>query len=483
MCTSTAIAHGLCSPSEAGLFIVNGNPPPWSVRQQQFDFGAGSKTPQKMTYAVNRTGYYCMGAASVSNAISSSLSDTERFSGHVEFHNRFRGHLPASEHPNLWLYSLMMLVYFVIGGAWAALCWQHREQLVPVQHYISGMIGFLVLDMICEWMYYKYFNSHTIDMEHFREVSGSKSVTAMARFLLVVINVMDSAQSALSLFLLLIVSMGYGVVRPTIGNVIYKVFVLTGLHFGFGVLYSVGIIMLLLGQNAAWTFSFIFPLAGTLTAFLTWILHSLRETINDLTERRQAFKCAMFKRLNYILLGAVVALLAYFFVAMAIVMSYSATEVATHSWKYRWFLLDGSLVLVYAVAFVLIAWVWRPTGQNMRLAMSDELATEDHDAAGAFEVPSLASHDLDDDAVEVESVHLSHLSHVPASSELPAYNERLGHDDLVFDAEEAHQDGKHDPVMDEPYELGDASFDDHEHRKFGSDAEREHLRLSEEHRE
>ena len=208
------------------------------MRQQQFDFGAGSKTPQKMTYAVNRTGYYCMGAASVSNAISSSLSDTERFSGHVEFHNRFRGHLPASEHPNLWLYSLMMLVYFVIGGAWAALCWQHREQLVPVQHYISGMIGFLVLDMICEWMYYKYFNSHTIDMEHFRDVSGSKSVTAMARFLLVVINVMDSAQSALSLFLLLIVSMGYGVVRPTIGNVIYKVFVLTGLHFGFGVLYS-----------------------------------------------------------------------------------------------------------------------------------------------------------------------------------------------------------------------------------------------------
>ena len=37
--------------------------------------------------------------------------------------------------------------------------------------------------------------------------------------------------------------------------------------------------------------------------------------------------------------------------------------------------------------------------------------------------------------------------------------------------------------MDEPYELGDASFDDYEHRKFGSDAEREHLRLSEEHRE
>ncbi|KAG8971982.1 hypothetical protein FRB90_010343, partial [Tulasnella sp. 427] len=46
----------------------------------------------------------------------------------------------------------------------------------------------------------------------------------------------------------------------------------------------------------------------------------------------------------------------------------------------RWWLLDGFLVLLYMAVFICIAFLWRPTGNNRRLAMSDELAQDEEEA-------------------------------------------------------------------------------------------------------
>jgi hypothetical protein len=48
-------------------------------------------------------------------------------------------------------------------------------------------------------------------------------------------------------------------------------------------------------------------------------------------------------------------------------MSFSARlaeDYAANSWKYRWWLLDGWLSLLYLAAFWSIAYLWRPTGSN-----------------------------------------------------------------------------------------------------------------------
>jgi len=44
--------------------------------------------------------------------------------------------------------------------------------------------------------------------------------------------------------------------------------------------------------------------------------------------------------------------------------------------------------LLYLAVFISIAYLWRPTGHNRRLAMSDELATDEADADD-FEVETL----------------------------------------------------------------------------------------------
>lgn len=85
----------------------------------------------------------------------------------------------------------------------------------------------------------------------------------------------------------------------------------------------------------------------------------------------------MFSQLYRILLGAVVAIFA-FFVLTSIAFSQSGGESFSPStWPYRWFLLDGWMGILYLVVFSLIAWLWRPTGQNLRLSMSDELAQDE----------------------------------------------------------------------------------------------------------
>ncbi|KAI3627607.1 hypothetical protein CBS14141_001608 [Malassezia furfur] len=462
VCSSVAIQHGLCKQDQLGMFIVDESlGQTYTIQQKQFNFDQQSNQTANFSYNVTVDGYYCVGVAEVSSLATDELSNGN-FNGRVVFHNIFKGNLPAAEHPKLLFYGVMTLVYLLLGVAWLSLCTIHRDQIVTVQHFISAMIAFLVLEMACEWLFYAYYNNHEIDFLRFKSVDKNAAVTGMARFLLVLTSILGAARDSLSFFLLLIVSMGYGVVRPTIGSVIRKVQLLTGLHFVFGVLYSVGIVLILLEMGGSWTLLFIFPLAGTLSAFMSWILYSLKSTMQYLSERRQTHKFKMFQRLYLILMCAVVAIVGFFFFSSFLLATSDTSDLATTSWEYRWFVLDGSLTLLYFI------------GQNMRLAMSDELATDEEADAGQYEVHTLGGSDdeLDQDAVEVRSEHLQDLSHmqetIQREEELPKYSsnepyKQVQKDDIVFDAEDQ-----------EPIPPTRTSYD-----ASGNDAERVRLQLSE----
>ncbi len=89
-----------------------------------------------------------------------------------------------------------------------------------MQYYISGTIVFLVIEMLANWGYYRYINKHG---------GGAGSLA-----FLVVVAVLNAGRNSLSFFLLLIVSMGLSVVTPSLGAVMNRVYILTGMHFVFG---------------------------------------------------------------------------------------------------------------------------------------------------------------------------------------------------------------------------------------------------------
>lgn len=95
-----------------------------------------------------------------------------------------------------------------------------------MQYYISGTIVFLIIEMLALFGYYRYINKHG---------SGAGSVA-----FLVVTSILNAARNSLSFFLLLIVAMGLSVVTPSLGPIMNRVRILTGLHFVFGVAYAVG---------------------------------------------------------------------------------------------------------------------------------------------------------------------------------------------------------------------------------------------------
>lgn len=125
-------------------------------------------------YQVKKTGYYCVGAVPVTistgaapsaddidaGAINSTTGTTRTiYSAVVDFQNTFEGHLPAAEYPKIWFYGIMAFVYALVGLGWAFLCYKHRHDILPIQHYVSATVLFIVVEYIAISGYYRYLNN------------------------------------------------------------------------------------------------------------------------------------------------------------------------------------------------------------------------------------------------------------------------------------------------------------------------------------
>lgn len=143
----------------------------------------------------------------------------------------------------------------------------------------------------------------------------------------------------------------------------------------------------------------VLPLAGTLTAFYVWTLNSLNFTLKDLRERKQHTKEIMYKKLWWCILLTVVVTFAFFFLNSFTFASINDIDFVPLHWKTRWFVLDGWLNIVYFADVAWVAYVWRPSANNRRFAMSDEIAQDDD---GNFEIGDIGmpgdSEDEDEEA-------------------------------------------------------------------------------------
>ncbi|KAG1242124.1 hypothetical protein G6F68_016347 [Rhizopus microsporus] len=87
-------------------------------------------------------------------------------------------------------------------------------------------------------------------------------------------------------------------------------------HFGCGVIYTLGT-MLLSPETAGFLILLvIFPLSITMTIFYVWTLNSITATIRDLELRKQHVKILMYKRLYRLLVFSVVAVVLIFILNM-----------------------------------------------------------------------------------------------------------------------------------------------------------------------
>ncbi|KAL8940502.1 MAG: hypothetical protein Q9216_002789 [Gyalolechia sp. 2 TL-2023] len=355
---------------ELGAFILSPNAS--DSRNQILSYKVNLKDPEAPLYQVERTGYYCV--------ISAPFSDDAEYKGKVEFRNAY-GNLPAAQIAKLPFYAGITIVYAVIGIFWGFLYVQNRHDILPVQNYITAIIVFLIVEQLMTWGFYDYQNNHGIN--------------ALSNVMLIIVSILNAGRNSFSFFLLLIVCMGYGVVKPSLGKTMVYVRFLAIAHFVFGVIYAVASLSITPDNAGPLVLFVVLPLAATLTAFYVWTLNSLNHTMKDLLERKQSVKAMMYKKLWWCILASIVVIFGFFFLNSFTFAERSSPDFVPNHWKTRWFILDGWLNLVYMVDIAYVAYLWRPTANNRRFAMSDELAQDDD---GGFDMGSFGGSLDEEDA-------------------------------------------------------------------------------------
>merc|ERR1712000_703616 len=253
ICTPDAVGQKLCEEEDIGSFILAPNATSLA-KNPIYNEAIHLKDPKAINYPIRRTGYYCVSTYA--------FSDHE-YDAVVEFRNSY-GELPAAQIAKLPFYGGMTLVYAVMGIFWAFLYVQHRHDIPSVQNYITAIIIFLIVEMLLTWGFYDYQNVH-----------GSN---AGAKVFMIVVSILNAGRNSFSFFLLLIVCMGYGVVKPTLGKTMVMVRWLAAAHFVFGVIYAVASLTIRPDDAGPLALLVILPLSATLTAFYIWTLNSLSAT-------------------------------------------------------------------------------------------------------------------------------------------------------------------------------------------------------------
>lgn len=114
--------------------------------------------------------------------------------------------------------------------------------LVAVQNYITAIIIFLIVEMLITWGFY---GEHADLLLNLKQVltdidyMNRHGSNAGSKVMMVVVAVLNAARNSFSFFLLLIVCMGYGVVKPSLGRTMVYIRWLAGGHFIFGLIYSI----------------------------------------------------------------------------------------------------------------------------------------------------------------------------------------------------------------------------------------------------
>ncbi|KAH9301305.1 hypothetical protein KI387_012888, partial [Taxus chinensis] len=266
------------------------------------------------------------------------------------------GYLPGRLEPLMQFYGWLSLVYIILGLGWFLQNVCFWKVILQLHNCISAVIALGMLEMTLCYFEYANFNA-----------TGSRpvNITIWA----VTIGAIKKTASRL---LLLMVSMGYGVVRPTLGGITSKVAL-------FGIIYFVASEALELVENVgnindvpreARNF-FVLPVAVLDALFIIWIFTSLSKTLEKLHVRKSFAKLDLYRKFTNSL-----ALAVLFSVALIGRELYSKiTDPFNENWYSSWIII----ALWNSLAFVLlciICFMWAPSHNGTRYAFSDEAGND-----------------------------------------------------------------------------------------------------------
>ncbi|CAI0459221.1 unnamed protein product [Linum tenue] len=269
------------------------------------------------------------------------------------------GYLPGKMGPLMPFSGFMSLAYLGIGLVWFLWFTRYWKDVIQLHFHITAVIGLGMCEMALWYFEYANFNSN-----------GSRP--ALITFWAVTFSVVKKTVSRL---LLLVVSMGYGVVRPTLGALTLKVRLL-------GVGYLLASEALGLFENLRNINDFygkarlvlVLPVAVLDAYFTIWIFSALSQTLEKLQVRRSGVKFALYQKFTNFLAASVLVSIAW----IGYELYFNATDPLGELWRRAWIIPAFWSLLSYMLLIVVCV-LWAPSPNPTRYSYSEETGDDIED--------------------------------------------------------------------------------------------------------
>jgi len=340
---STNEAQGSSSSSSmvSGGGSGKGSSVPVRTKRQSGPVGSDNKP----VYELEKEGIYLLvvHVAAVRN------TQPVTASVHVEIRAPTGGFLSVTDWPLLPFYGTMCGVYVLLGLLWLIVCALHWRDILRIQFWIGGVI---FLGMVEKAMF----------LAEFQNINNSGQAT---EGLILAAEVVSCGKRTLARMLVIIVSLGFGIVKPRLGPLLNRVLGTGALYF---VLASVEACLRVIhpkNDPSNKTLLAAVPLAVIDASICWWVFSALIATTRTLRLRRNQTKLSLYKHFTNTLAFAVVASIIF----MLWSIKYHKVVDCLTQWKDLW-LDEAFWHLLFSCLLCVIMVLWRPSQNNQRYAFT-----------------------------------------------------------------------------------------------------------------
>ena len=270
-----------------------------------------------------------------------------------------RGYLPGMMAPNLTFYGAMALAHLLLAFVWFVLYAMNWREVLAIQNCVTVVVALGMVEM-ATWYY---------DYTNFNATGFRPYATTLLAVLL------GTVKKTVSRMLILVVSMGYGVVRPTLGGLSRRVVALGAAYFTAGsaldIMTNVGTIDDLTSSARV---VLVLPVAVLDAVFILWIFTSLSRTLSQLSQRRNQTKLELYRRFTNALALCVVASSLW----IGYEMYFKVQDSLNEHWQTD-YINNAFWQVLSFVLLCVICILWRPTDKATRYAYSDEVGDGEGD--------------------------------------------------------------------------------------------------------
>ncbi|XP_060043320.1 transmembrane protein 87B isoform X1 [Erinaceus europaeus] len=255
------------------------------------------------------------------------------------------GYISASDWPLMIFYMVMCIIYILLGVLWLIWSACYWKDILRIQFWIAAVI---FLGMIEKAVFYS-------------EYQNINNTGLSTKGLLIFAELISAIKRTLARLLVIIVSLGYGIVKPRLGTVMHRVIGLGLLYFIFAAIE--GVMRVIGGSNHLAVIVGDIILAVIDSIFIWYIFISLAQTMKTLRLRKNTVKFSLYRHFTNTLIFAVVASVVF------MIWTTKTFRIAKcqSDWMERW-VDDAFWSFLFSLILIVIMFLWRPSANNQRYA-------------------------------------------------------------------------------------------------------------------